>query len=456
MNEPFLLDTPNAVIPVSLLVSSARLVLEKNLPLAWISGEISNFSRAGSGHCYFVLKDKEAQVRCVLFRNKAQWLEFDLRDGLQVELRALPTLYEPRGEFQLNVDTLRLAGMGALYEAFAKRKAELAARGWFAAERKRTLPFLPKWIGIITSLAGAVLHDVLSILQSRFPTPIVIYPTPVQGAGAAQQIAAAIRAANQHTLCQTLILCRGGGSIEDLWCFNEEVVACAVYESAIPIISAVGHETDFTICDFVADMRAATPSAAASLVVPDRSELLIRIKANSRQLAQNIQRQLAAPMQRLDYAQRRLRHPIERLREQQAKLTQSAQGLSKAIKIVLERLAWQQNILWTRYSRQLRTAPWQSTTLTQLQKRWSQSGFTLLAQHTQKIDLIEQSLRHLNPLAVLQRGYSIITKNDGSIVQDAQQIRSGESLNACFAQGEARVVVTEIIATPHRDQDSRL
>ncbi|NDP42959.1 MAG: exodeoxyribonuclease VII large subunit, partial [Aromatoleum sp.] len=259
----------STVLPVGLLVSSARLLLEKHLGLVWVAGEISTFTRAASGHCYFNLKDTQAQVRCVFFRHKAQFADFALKDGLSVEVRATASIYEARGEFQLNVESIRLAGVGVLYERFARLKARLEAAGWFAAERKRSLPAFPRAVGIITSPRAAALRDVLTTLRVRWPSlSIVLYPSAVQGAGAPAEIAQAIRTANARAEVDVLLLCRGGGSIEDLWAFNEEAVAQAVYESALPIVSGVGHETDFTICDFVADVRAPTPTAAAARVAP--------------------------------------------------------------------------------------------------------------------------------------------------------------------------------------------
>src|SRR4029453_2547899 len=260
----------SAVVPVSLLVGSARLILERQLGLLWVSGEVSNFTRAASGHCYFNLKDSNAQVRCVFFRYKAQFANFALKDGLSIEVRATPSIFEPRGEFQLNVETVRLAGVGALYERFERLKARLSAAGFFAAARKRTLPAFPRAIGIVTSPRAAALRDVVTTIARRWPAlSVIIYPTAVQGGGAAAEIAAAIATANAHARVDILIVARGGGSIEDLWAFNEEIVAHAVYGSAIPVVSGVGHETDFTICDFVADVRAPTPTGAATLAAPD-------------------------------------------------------------------------------------------------------------------------------------------------------------------------------------------
>jgi len=242
------LESADAVLPVSLLVSTARLLIERNLGLRWVSGEISNFTRAGSGHCYFNLKDAQAQVRCVMFRLRAQHVAFPLRDGLSVEVRATPSIYEARGEFQLNVDNMRLAGVGALYERFARLKAKLDAAGWFAVERKRALPAYARVIGIVTSPRAAALRDILTTLSRRWPAArIILYPAAVQGFGAAAEIAQAIRIANERAEVDVLIVGRGGGSIEDLWAFNEEIVAQAVFASLLPIVSGVGHETGHVV-----------------------------------------------------------------------------------------------------------------------------------------------------------------------------------------------------------------
>ena len=314
--------TPRAaVLPVSLFVSSARLIVERHLGLVWVSGEVSNFSRAASGHCYFVLKDDQAQVRCVVYRQKAQLLGLALKDGEQVEVRATPTIYEARGEFQLTVETVRRSGFGTLYERFERLKARLDAAGWFAAGRKRALPSFPRAIGIVTSPRAAALSDVLTTLRRRMPSlPVILYPASVQGEGAAREIAGAIVSANGHAKVDLLIVCRGGGSIEDLWAFNEEIVARAVFESKLPIVSGVGHETDFTICDFVADTRAPTPTAAAAMAVPDRIELLSQLLTLARRWGHTLERALERRMQRLDLASRRLVHPAAHLAQQRERL----------------------------------------------------------------------------------------------------------------------------------------
>ena len=322
---------PGAVLPVSLLVASARLLIERHLGLVWVSGEISNFVRAASGHCYFNLKDAQAQARCVLFRQKAQHVQFTLRDGVQVEVRATPSIYEARGEFQLNVENVRLAGVGALYERFAQLKAKLEAAGWFAEERKRPLPSYPRAIGIVTSTRAAALRDILTTLRRRWPAArVVLYPTAVQGDGSAAEIARAIRTANARAEVDVLIVGRGGGSIEDLWAFNEEVLAQAVFDSMLPVVSGVGHETDFTICDFVADLRAPTPTAAAAAVTPDRIAVAHRVEQLARRLSRSAQHVLAVRAQRLDAATRRLVHPAARIAQERERLRESARRIRHA------------------------------------------------------------------------------------------------------------------------------
>src|SRR5882672_3183529 len=268
----------SAVLSVSQLLRSARDVLERRFPLQWISGEVSNLRPAASGHLYFTLKDETAQVDCVMFKGRAAHLDWDLADGQRVEARALVTLYEPRGRFQLNVEAMRRAGLGPLYERFLKLKDKLEKEGLFNADAKRPIPEHPKQIGVVTSLAAAALRDVLTTLRRRNPSiPVVIYPAPVQGEGAAAKLVQALAAANRRAECDVLLLVRGGGSIEDLWQFNEEALARAIRASAIPVVVGVGHETDFTIADFAADERCPTPTAAAERVSPSREQLLGQI-----------------------------------------------------------------------------------------------------------------------------------------------------------------------------------
>ena len=435
---------PSAVVlPVSLLLSSARLLIEKQLGLAWISGEISGFSRAASGHCYFTLKDDRAQARCVLFRNRAQLLDVALRDGLAVEVRATPTIYEARGDFQLNVETVRLAGVGALYEQFARLKAKLDAAGWFDAARKRALPSFPRAVGVVTSRHAAALADVLTTLRRRMPAlPVIIYPVPVQGNGAAAQIAAAIASANSRKEVDVLIVCRGGGSLEDLWAFNEEVVARAVFESELPVVSGVGHETDFTICDFVADARAPTPTAAAVLVAPERLTLLAHATAIARRWQRAAERGLEARMQRVDLVSRRLVHPAQRLADQNIALENSAHRLARAADAQLREHERELAVQGQRLLRLLRAPSAQATSLARAGERFSRGGRERLATLAQRLVALDAGMRHLNPQGVLERGYSIATTAAGAIVHDAAQIAPGDALQLRFARGAADAKVT--------------
>jgi exodeoxyribonuclease VII large subunit len=440
---PFL----SPVLSVSALIGATRLLIERNLPLTWVSGEISNFTRAASGHCYFVLKDAQAQVRCVYFRNKAAQTGFPLRDGLQVEVRAQPTLYEARGEFQLNVDAMRLAGAGALYEQFLRLKAALEACGWFAPERKRALPRFPRVIGIVTSPKAAALRDVITTLRQRSPhVRLVIYPCSVQGQGAAEEIARAIRTANARRAqdgIETLLVCRGGGSIEDLWSFNEEVVAQAIVDSALPVVSGVGHETDFTICDFVADARAPTPTGAAQLAAPARDELDAGVRNLFLHLRAALSRRLERDMQRVDYLSRRLQHPAARLRVQDAQVAQLARRLqrswtalaaSRQLAIEAMTARWLRNVGAPLAQRQALIDAW-----LRLEQAWGSS-------HTARERGLERcavALRHLNPEAVLERGFAIVTTADNTVVQRSDALRIGESLRIRFARGSAGASVTE-------------
>lgn len=431
------------VLPVSLLVGSARLLIERHLGLGWVSGEVSNWSRAASGHCYFVLKDAQAQARCVIYRNKMQALEIELRNGLQIEVRATPTIFEPRGEFQLNVETVRLSGVGALYERFAKLKLKLEAAGWFAAARKRPLPRFPRGVGIVTSPRAAALSDVLTTLARRMPRlPVILYPALVQGEGAAAGIAAAIAAANARAEVDVLIVCRGGGSIEDLWAFNEEAVARAVFESRLPIVSGVGHETDFTICDFVADARATTPTGAAVLVAPDRSELSSQLGTLSLRWRRALERALELRMQRLDLASRRHLHPAARLEKQRELLASLARRLTRAVAGAQVQRRRGVDLLTRGLARCLRTPLPQRAAMDRAAERWHRAAAERAAGLERRLAALEAGLRHLNPQAVLDRGYSIVTTAQGAVVQDAATVGIGTDLHLRFARGGADARVT--------------
>ena len=433
------------VVPVSLLVSSARLILERHLGLLWVGGEISNFTRAASGHCYFNLKDAQAQVRCVFFRHKAQFADFTLRDGVAVEVRATPSIYEARGEFQLNVESVRLAGRGALYDKFERLKARLEAAGWFAPERKRPIPSYPRAVGVVTSTGAAALRDVLTTLSRRWPAlAVIVYPTAVQGDGAAASIAQAIRAANARNEVDVLIVGRGGGSIEDLWPFNEEAVAQAIYDSTLPVVSAVGHETDFTICDFVADARAPTPTAAAMLVAPDRHAVLRHVGAIAARWQRAQGRALETRMQRLDGLARRLVHPAARLEQQRRDAHALAARLDRALRHRLTVPAAAIDHLAHRFATRLRR-PWpQAAQLALAGAALRYASRIGHERHGTRLASLARSLAQLNPQAVLGRGYAIVTAPNGAIVQDTAQIAVGDDLTLAFAHGAAAAKVTKI------------
>ena len=395
-------DSNTAIISVTDLNRRAREFIEAGFALLWVAGEISNFTRAASGHCYFSLKDATAQVRCVFFRHKAALIDWKPENGMQVEVRALPTLYEARGDFQLTVEGMRRSGLGALFEAFERLKRKLEQEGLFEASRRRPIPQFPRSVGVVTSPNAAALRDVLTTLARRMPgIRVVLYPTLVQGEGAGEKIAEAIRAASARMEIDVLIVCRGGGSMEDLWAFNEETVARAIVACAMPVVSGVGHETDFTIADFVADARAPTPTAAAELVSPNRAELLVRLGALGARLSRDIDRALNTRMQQLDYLGKRLVHPGERIDAQ---------------------IARQQ----------------------ELRLRLQHGQARVLERQDARLVKMTASLVHLNPRAVLERGYSIVENRGGQIVRSAHQVSAGEPLRLTFARGAAQTRVEKI------------
>lgn len=389
------------ILTVSELNRLAREILEMSFPLFWVSGEISNFTRAASGHWYFSLKDAGAQVRCVMFKGRNSYLDFMPREGDKIEARATVTLYEARGDFQLTVEFIQKAGLGTLFEAFERLKKTLSAEGLFDAATKRPIPKFPNAIGIVTSADAAALRDVLTTLKRRNPNiPVIIYPTPVQGKGSAERIAEAIDIANQRAEVDTLIVCRGGGSLEDLWSFNEEIVARAVYQSHIPIISGVGHETDFTICDFVADLRAATPTAAAELACTDALAIRNQLHVYAQSIRQRLEKRLQMEAQRLDYLSKRLISP-----------TQKIQTFSNHLHQVRLRL---------------------------------QAGIEKqLHYHRTQLSATADRLRLLNPNEVLNRGYAIVKDIEENIISDSHQLCDGQPIKITFAHGTADAKVTK-------------
>ncbi|MHB1175468.1 MAG: exodeoxyribonuclease VII large subunit [Sulfuriferula sp.] len=431
-------------LSVSALNRLAREMLEQTLPLTWVAGEISNLTRAVSGHWYFSLKDASAQVRCVMFRGRNQFIDWQPENGMQVEVRATPTLYEARGEFQLQVDTLRRAGMGALFEAFEQLKTRLAQEGLFDSARKRVLPRFPQRIGIVTSLQAAALHDVLTTLKRRMPgLPVVLYPATVQGVEAKIQIVTALQNAYRRAECDVLILCRGGGSIEDMWPFNEEIVARTIIASPIPIVCGIGHETDFTIADFAADLRAPTPTAAAELASPDRIELSRKLQSMHVQLLRMAQRRLNTHHQQLDYLSRRLIDPARRLEAHQTALGNLGQRLHHATLAVLERLNWQHRNLVRQLHQAAPDFASRQISLTAHATGLVRAMHLHLAQTRQHAGRLASHLAHLNPEAVLSRGYAIVQNAQGGIVSGNDQIHIGELLSVRLARGSTNVKVID-------------
>lgn len=432
-------------LSVAALNRLVRECLEGSFPLCWVAGEISNLTVAASGHAYFTLKDEGAQVRCVMFRNRNALLGWRLANGQHVEARVLVTLYEARGDFQLNVETMRQAGTGNLFERFQKLKARLEAEGLFAAEAKRPLPPFPRRIGIVTSPQAAALRDVLTTLARRAPqVEAILFPTPVQGDGAGAQIAAAIAAAGASGLIDALIVCRGGGSMEDLWAFNDEGVARAIRACPVPVVSGVGHETDFTIADFAADLRAPTPTAAAEILAPERARLLLRLEDLQVALRRQAERAIEQRAQRLDGLARRLTHPAERLKRQQDTLTHLARRLAAAGERHRSGAATRTAALSQRL---LRCRPQPATLLRrtdQMASRLVAARERLHAAHDARLTRLADSLELLNPLAVLGRGYALVQDGDGRIVRDARSMEPSASIHVYLARGRLDAEVTGI------------
>ncbi|MFN3715662.1 MAG: exodeoxyribonuclease VII large subunit [Thiobacillus sp.] len=430
------------VLTVSELNRMARRALESQLPLLWVEGEISNFTRAASGHWYFSLKDDQAQVRCVMFRGRNQFADFTPANGDHVEIRALPSLYEARGDFQLGAETIRRAGAGKLFEAFLRLKSRLESEGLFDAARKRALPRFPRTLGVVTSLQAAALRDVLTALARRMPgLRIILYPAPVQGAGAAPRLAGAIQTASARADCDVLLVVRGGGSLEDLWPFNEESVVRAIAAAAMPVVSGVGHETDFTLADFAADLRAPTPTAAAELASPHRDELLGQLATLARQLAAAQTRSVQDASQRLDHLSCRLLHPAEQLRLRRAALELVSGRLLRAAHAQQQRRLVQIDNAQARLASPACLIRAQQHGLSLLENRLVRARSAGSTRRALTLDHLTASLAHLDPRRVLARGYSLVQRADGTVVQDVSALKPGETISLRFHSGRARATV---------------
>jgi len=435
----------DAVIPVSALNRAIANTLERNFPLSWISGEVSNFTRAASGHWYFSIKDAGAQIRCVMFRGRAQHAEFTPREGDRIEVRALVTMYEPRGELQLSVEAVRRTGQGRLYEAFLRLKAQLEAEGLFDPARKRALPTHPRAIGIVTSLQAAALRDVLTTLARRAPhVPIIIYPAPVQGAGVSAKLAAMVATANQRNEIDVLIVCRGGGSIEDLWAFNEEVLARAIAESRVPVVSGVGHETDFTIADFAADVRAPTPTAAAELVSPQRALLVRELEQRHDALARALQRSLEQRAQQLDWLARRLVSPAQKLERQREQLVQLRTRLAGAVQRSLREGHARFSLVQLRWRRARPDAPRAQRDLAQMSLRLRTAFARRLEQRHAQLSELAAKTTLLSPRRTLERGYAALLDGQGRAVRSPDALKPGRSVTVYLADGVADLGIADV------------
>jgi exodeoxyribonuclease VII large subunit len=425
----------------------ARLLLEGGLGIVWVQGELSNLSRPASGHWYFSLKDSSAQLRCAMFRQKNLLARVQPREGLQLIARGRISLYEPRGDYQLIVDHVEDAGVGALQRAFEELRARLAAEGLFAMARKRPLPAVPTRVGVITSPSGAAIRDILHVLARRFPVAgVIIYPVPVQGAAAAPAIAAALDLASVRQDCEVLILARGGGAIEDLQAFNDERVARALARCRVPVISGVGHETDVTIADFVADLRAPTPTAAAQLAVPDRAEWLQRLALLAGRYLSAVRRGLQQEARRLHTLEQRLQraHPGTRLVQHAQRLDELEGRLARAMAASASagntRLAALRARLAARSPAQ-RLARWQLQGAA-LHERLLAAARVRLQRAATRIEVAARALHAVSPLATLERGFAILTRaSDGTLLRSSAQCLPGDEFEARLADGQFRARV---------------
>jgi exodeoxyribonuclease VII large subunit len=440
-------DNLREIYSVSQLNQAVHDLLEASFPLIWVEGEISNLARPSSGHIYFSLKDDSSQVRCAMFRMKNRLLNFQPENGMQILLRARVSLYAPRGDYQLIIEHMEEAGFGALQRAFEALKQKLASEGLFEQTAKQSLPAFPRRIGVVTSPTGAAIRDILHVLQRRFPSlPVIIYPVPVQGDTAAARIASMIELANRRQECDVLILARGGGSLEDLWAFNEEVVARAVYASKIPIVCGVGHETDITIADFTADLRAPTPSAAAELVSPDRMEWLQRLTHMQQRIHSLTMNRLQTRQQRLDNLEKRLQHPGRRLQTISQRLEQTGRLLVAAMNA---HLATSRQQLQESRGRLLQNTPLyriqnSSQRNSALQHRLRRSILARLHAAGQRFTALSHNLHTVSPLATLGRGYAIVRSTDGNILRRASDVVTGDRIQARLATGSLNCLVESI------------
>lgn len=436
------------VYSVSRLNREVRILIERGLGVVWVEGELSNFSAPSSGHWYFSLKDRDSQLRCAMFRQRNTGVGFVPKAGQHVLARGRVSVYEPRGDYQFIIEHLEEAGVGALKREFERLKTKLAAEGLFALERKRSLPRFPRRIGVITSPSGAAIRDVLHILARRFPpAAVLIYPTVVQGEAAIGGLVASIQLACARNECDVLILTRGGGSLEDLWAFNDERVARAIHASSIPIVTGVGHEIDFTIADFVADARAPTPSGAAELVAPDRAACLEALARTIERLTACMRRELRAVASRFDGAGMRLKlaHPGARLTQQAQRLDDLEQRLVGAVRGALHSDRSRISEMFTRLIHQSPTHLVREYRLRHemLSSRLKEAARQRLDRATHRLDLAVRALHTISPLATLGRGFAVVRRTtDGGLVMGSDSVAVGDEIEARLARGTLRARVT--------------
>lgn len=427
------------VYTVTRLNSEARALLEGHFPALWVEGELSNLARPRSGHLYFSLKDASCQIRCAMFRMYNRHLEFEPKDGAHVLVHARVSLYPERGDFQLLIEYMEEAGAGALRRAFDALKQRLAAEGLFDAARKKPLPAIPVRLGVITSPTGAALRDILSVLKRRFPAlPVLVYPVPVQGPGAAPAIARTLALADRRAECDVLILARGGGSLEDLWPFNEEIVARAIHACRIPVVTGIGHEIDVTIADFAADHRGATPSAAAELVTPDEVELRQRVLGLRARLRRHVQGRLREWRHKLLSFDRRLAHPRRRLLDLSQRVDALSLRLGRAARSIPAARRARLRELAARLGRNDPAAVVRSHRARReaLARRLRVAGAAALAQRRNRVSALARTLRAVSPLQTLERGYAIVTTHpEGRVLRSASEVGAGDTLKARLARG---------------------
>ncbi len=438
-------DMGSDILTVSQLNQAVARMLERNFALTWIAGEISNFTRAASGHWYFTLKDANAQVRAVMFRGRAQYVDFNPREGDKIEVRATVGLYAPRGDFQINVEAMRKAGVGNLYEAFLRLKAALATEGLFDAARKRPLPAFARTIGIVTSPQAAALRDVITAFRRRAPhVQLILYPTLVQGEGSADRIAEAIAIASRRAECDLLLVCRGGGSLEDLWSFNDEKVARAIAACSMPVISGVGHETDFTIADFVADLRAPTPTAAAELAATPTRDWLATVGQHARDLSDALHRQLKDLAQTLDWHANRLQSPAAAIRQQRLRIDTLQLRLRHATQSPLSSARFRLEQLGRRLQHALPDTVTRRTQLQAQSLRLSTLFGTQLTAARHRQTALQAQLELLAPQRTLERGYAILQDADGKVLRDTAQLSPSQQLTVTLANGSAAVGIDTV------------